>query len=566
MCPFFLELHHTLFHDVSHGLMWGNLMKDSVNGIRKSVRLKRQRNGGFRDHWYGQYRMDGKQRELNLNIRWRGIPPASGSLREPGDERFEASRKEAEKALAAHIEEERHKGRAEHLTERLIESKTGRPVEYARIVDMAEAWRRIGREAPASERYLKACDAIFKRFVDFMQSRNRPTVHLYEVTQEDAATFVAGIQGELSQKSVRDNIKILNNSFARFLPVGAKNPFEAFVGKRASSKSQTVHRKPFTPEELKALLDTSAHDDFMHPLITAAACTGMRRGDVCNLKWTAVDWKGSMLAVKASKTEAAVEIPIFKPLLSVLEDAKGNGSPFVFPAAAQMLETNPDGLTWRFKKIVAQALGGNSHTNRSTSIPAEEIEAEALAAINANMPEGNRRDRMENILRRYCAGASFREIVAATGYCKATVSNDLHKIEDMIDKRFLRVQSPSIKRAVREATQEKRGNGQRAASVRDWHALRATFVTLALAAGVPVELVRRVTGHTTVDVVLKHYFKPDREQFREALTDAMPGILTGGKQRRIKPANELATLAGKIADGKATEEDRDRFKKLAEKV
>ena len=35
------------------------------------------------------------------------------------------------------------------------------------------------------------------------------------------------------------------------------------------------------------------------------------------------------------------------------------------------------------------------------------------------------------------------------------------------------------------------------------NALRATWVTLALAAGVPVELVRRVTGHASVEIVLK---------------------------------------------------------------
>ena len=42
-------------------------------------------------------------------------------------------------------------------------------------------------------------------------------------------------------------------------------------------------------------------------------------------------------------------------------------------------------------------------------------------------------------------------------------------------------------------------------------------------------VVRRVTGHATVDVVLKHYFRPDREQFRAALAGALPDVLTGGK-------------------------------------
>ena len=135
----------------------------------------------------------------------------------------------------------------------------------------------------------------------------------------------------------------------------------------------------------------------------------------------------------------------------------------------------------------------------------------------------------------------------------------------LIGKPFLRVQSVSPKKAVRAVTQAKRAKGQRVASVRDWHALRATFVTLALTAGVPVELVRRVTGHATVEVVLKHYFRPDREQFRSALIGAMPQVLTGRAAKKTA-AEELSELAGKLAVGSATDVDRARFRELAAKV
>jgi hypothetical protein len=109
--------------------------------------------------------------------------------------------------------------------------------------------------------------------------------------------------------------------------------------------------------------------------------------------------------------------------------------------------------------------------------------------------------------------------------------------------------------------------------VRDWHALRATFVTLALSAGVPVELVRRVTGHATVEVVLKHYFHPGREALRAALADAMPKVLTVGRgaptngpqppPTETVPQGELVALAARVAAGTATERDRARFKELA---
>ena len=572
--------------------------KASAQSVRKNVRLKRQRDGSFRDHWYGQYQMDGKHREVNLNVKWRGVPPESGSLRQPGGARFEASRKEAEKALAQHVEEARHKGRAEHLTERLIESKTGRAVEYTGIQDLAERWRTVGRETSPSERYLSSCDAHFKRFAAFMRKEHPEAVHLYEVTPQDAAGFVALCRKALAPATAKYAVRMLNKAFSCFLPVGAANPFAAFVGRRTNGESGIIHRKPFTPEELRALLDAARDDDFMYPLIVTAACSGMRRGDVCGLPWTAVDLAGGMLAVKTTKTGAEVEVPIFKPLRIVLEARKGNGSPYVFPEAELLLNgrknpkfneadyknkpvaerrqaeylilPNPNGLTWRFKKVVVRAFAGDEPAAPPEPVPAAEIETEGAEAIRAHVPEGDRRERMLDTLRRYAAGASVRQIEKATGVSRATVSTDLHAVETWTGKPFMRGggDRQDVKEAMARLSRIEREQGQRAASVWDWHALRATWVTLALAAGVPVELVRRVTGHATVETVLKHYFRPDREQFRAALSSAMPGVLTGvtGKRLKMKPADELAALSTRLAAGTATEGDKTRLRKLAAKV
>jgi len=67
------------------------------------------------------------------------------------------------------------------------------------------------------------------------------------------------------------------------------------------------------------------------------------------------------------------------------------------------------------------------------------------------------------------------------------------------------------------------------ASVKDFHSLRTTWITLALSAGIPMELVRRVTGHSTVSIVLDHYFRPGREEFRKAIEGAMSKMLTDGR-------------------------------------
>jgi len=84
-----------------------------------------------------------------------------------------------------------------------------------------------------------------------------------------------------------------------------------------------------------------------------------------------------------------------------------------------------------------------------------------------------------------------------------------------------------------------RKGGLRRASVRDFHSFRVTWVTLALTAGVPLELVQKVTGHKTTDIVLKHNFQPGREDFRKALQSAMPKLLTNGQK---SPKDEMREL------------------------
>jgi integrase len=85
----------------------------------------------------------------------------------------------------------------------------------------------------------------------------------------------------------------------------------------------------------------------------------------------------------------------------------------------------------------------------------------------------------------------------------------------------------------------KRTTGVRRACVRGFHSFRVTWVTLALVAGVPMELVRKVTSHRTVEVVLAHYFKPSREDFRRELGERMPAMFSA----KPIPASETGSTS-----------------------
>jgi hypothetical protein len=82
----------------------------------------------------------------------------------------------------------------------------------------------------------------------------------------------------------------------------------------------------------------------------------------------------------------------------------------------------------------------------------------------------------------------------------------------------------------RGETAQERETGLLKASVRDFHALRTTWITLALMQGMPLELVQTVTGHATAEIVMQHYFKPQREQLREAMQKTLPGMLSSSSK------------------------------------
>ncbi|HOY58443.1 MAG TPA: hypothetical protein PK640_09965 [Verrucomicrobiota bacterium] len=118
---------------------------------------------------------------------------------------------------------------------------------------------------------------------------------------------------------------------------------------------------------------------------------------------------------------------------------------------------------------------------------------------------------MRAVFSAYMDGQTLDQVMAATGCSRGAVSGYLNELERETGCQIVRGHHRALKT---DGLQAERGTGKRRASVRDFHSFRVTWITLALAAGVPLELVQRVTGHRTAEVVMKHYFRPGREDFR----------------------------------------------------
>ena len=147
----------------------------------------------------------------------------------------------------------------------------------------------------------------------------------------------------------------------------------------------------------------------------------------------------------------------------------------------------------------------------------------------------------------YMAGKSTAEIAAELEISKGSVSLHFKRIEEAVG--FPVIRSRRLKRVgkARGAVHASRP-GLKRVNQRGFHAFRSTWVTLALTAGVPMDLVRKVTGHTTADTVMTHYFQPGQEAFRKTLMAAMPTLLTGGEvalspEERVKYVlDEMKTI------------------------
>jgi hypothetical protein len=208
--------------------------------------------------------------------------------------------------------------------------------------------------------------------------------------------------------------------------------------------------------------------------------------------------------------------------------ATGGGKGHCFPAAAEMYRNNPDGITWRVKQVLARALAGGAV--EAVPRPVQEVRAAGLAYID-RLGDTAKAAKVRAVFTAYMDGQTLDQVMAVTGCSRGSVSGYLNEIEGATGCSIVRGNRRALKT---DGLQAERENGRRRASVRDFHSFRVTWITLALAAGVPLELVQRVTGHRTVEVVMKHYFRPGREDFRAAIFKAMPKMLADGGQRSVK--------------------------------
>jgi len=538
--------------------------------------------GALRMAWYGRLSVKGKVRETNLGIPIEGAIPVDAEgkpkLTGTGDADFERSRKAAEKAFAA-WRRETQRDPAE-LQAKAYKARTGESLEGLPLAKLYDYWRNnVIRAKTPSETWCGVIKNWLSQFAAYCRTEasqhKKRCETANDVTLEIASKWFEHIKSAYAWETVSKMKHLISGTFASLHANGLvrKNPF-ANIQLRGggTGENRKISRKALSVEELDKLLDV-ARDTEIYPLVVAAACTGMRVGDVCNLKWADVDLRQGLITCVTAKAGVKVTIPILGRLMDVLIDASTISadvkvpSPYVFPTAQGTYSRNPDGIFRAVKPLFARAVFGAKKPISEVTDKGE-MQRELAEVIDGAGITEKKRARLLEVYARIKAGDRQIDIAAALSIARSQVSMDLREIEAMTGQHLRPMAARSAARKTRldliELTRQERGIGKRAASIYGWHSFRHTFVILALQAGVPVEDVRRIVGHGEAETTLVYYYNPESKHAAENLRKRMKGSVLDGNCKRLAvnvPVKAKPTVDELIA-GLSAEQKKELARKL----
>ena len=500
--------------------------------------------------WYGQYKVDGKSFVKNLRVEIKGNAPAK--LSEVGSVKFEQSRTRAETKLDALMEEVHSTRSTEELMQAVYQARAGSTLKRFKIEDLKQIWIDKPRKSPPTVQHQEQCVSKLDRMVAFWKRYDKKLIRVDQLRPKHIKAYLdnlkaSGVTNETWNKHLTLIRTVLNRAG---VPAASE-----FIQKGV----ETAFRAPYSIEELNAILEAAQSDPMIYSLVVVAATTAMRRKDCCFLEWNSIDFEAGFITVKTSKTGTVVEIPMADLLRAEIERQQGKDSTYVFPEARMLYKADPTAITRRFKTVLRLA-GFDDGKGVPVEFKTDPYTAEELQEKAGELYAGKKLGHVLQVIEAYTGGQSMKASAVAAGVGISSASLYLNELEDATGKAIIRGKQRVIKDVVaptRGMVRKERENGLLAASVRDFHSFRTTWVTLALSNGMPIETVQLVTGHKTAEIVTKHYFKPHRAELKKAMQKTMPGLLTS-EAKAFTPAEK----AVEVLRGRGT--PTERIKKALE--
>ncbi len=260
--------------------------------------------------------------------------------------------------------------RARELIGEVLERTSGESLPFYTAESWLRDWLRGKEVSKSAGTHVKYSHTV-ESFISHLGKRAK--LNLAAIGSKDIAGYRdAQISSGKHPNTVHYLIKQLRIPFnaARRQGIITHNPAESveLSGKMKSEDGGDATRDVFTPEQIKALLDSAtAKDKKDKPVfengtewrgaILFAYYTGARLNDVANITWSGVDLPSKTITYRAKKTGKLVTIPMHPELEAYLIDltAPDSGKAFVFPTLAGKGTGGRSGLSMAFSRIMAKA-------------------------------------------------------------------------------------------------------------------------------------------------------------------------------------------------------------------
>lgn len=260
--------------------------------------------------------------------------------------------------MLADLPQDKQDSKRQELSRRIVQGKAvSLPVS-----ETWQAWLNSPLKGNPSERTITGYSAIWKRFSGWIVGYKVKFLH--EITALNAQDYSADLwKSKVSPATYNAHVKFLRAMFKTLkLKAGLiLNPWAEIK----TMEKETQGRENFTPEELAAIC-SKATGSFRY-MIALGLYTGMRLGDVVNLRWDNIGKDSiQIIPLKTRRKGKKISMPIHPVLRAMLNELKAQASDsepahnashsdaggYLFPAEREAYAKEVSAVTIRFQQFL----------------------------------------------------------------------------------------------------------------------------------------------------------------------------------------------------------------------
>jgi integrase len=209
-------------------------------------------------------------------------------------------------------------------------------------------------------------EGIVAQFLEWLGPRAQ--IGLSHLASPELVRFRDHLAKKFAPASVNVALACLQSALGRAFRDGLVDVNEAArVEKLEDRWGRTKQKRAFTADELRAILAVCDHE--WKGMVLAALYTGMRLGDVADLRWSNIYMIEREIRLQTEKTSREQVIPLAEPFRRHLVTlSKASGDAPLFPRAFGLRQRDipTSALSNRFYRIMTKAGVVAARTNKST--------------------------------------------------------------------------------------------------------------------------------------------------------------------------------------------------------